>query len=161
MIILIESVILCAAFTVMVFIMSRKPIKTLYNYPPKIQERVKSLEEYKDSIPTKKNKIAVKFIACVLFVLVLGLILRFINGYMTFLMAFGYGFLLWTIVNLWDVIVLDIIWFCHDPHFVFKGTEDMVKDYHDYWFHIKGFFIGEVLALVVCALSGVVVHFIF
>ena len=161
MIILIESVILCVAFTIMVFIMSRKPIKTLYNYPPKIQERVKSLDEYKDSIPTKKNKIAVKLIACVLFVLVLSLILRFVNGYTTFLMAFGYGFLLWTIVNLWDVIVLDIIWFCHDPHFVFKGTEDMVKDYHDYWFHIKGFFIGEVLALVVCALAGVVVHFIF
>ena len=161
MIVLIESVILCVAFTIMVFIMSRKPIKTLYNYPPKIQERVKSLDEYKDSIPTKKNKIAVKLIACVLFVLVLSLILRFVNGYTTFLMAFGYGFLLWTIVNLWDVIVLDIIWFCHDPHFVFKGTEDMVKDYHDYWFHIKGFFIGEVLALVVCALAGVVVHFIF
>ena len=161
MIILIESVILCVAFTIMVFIMSRKSIKTLYNYPPKIQERVKSLDEYKDSIPTKKNKIAAKLIACILFVVIISLILRFINGYTTFLTAFGYGFLLWTIVNLWDVIVLDIIWFCHDPHFVFKGTEDMVKDYHDYWFHIKGFFIGEVLALVVCALSGVVVHFIF
>ena len=161
MIILIESIILCVAFTIMVFIMSRKPIKTLYNYPPKIQERVKSLDEYKDSIPTKKNKIAAKLIASVLFVVILSLILRFINGYTTFLTAFGYGFLLWTIVNLWDVIVLDIIWFCHDPQFVFKGTEDMVKDYHDYRFHIKGFFIGEVLALVVCALSGLVVHFIF
>ena len=161
MIVLTESVILCGLFTLMVFIMSRKPINTLYNYPPKIQERVKSLDEYKDSVPTKKNKIAVKLIACVLFVVILSLILRFINGYTTFLTAFGFGFLLWTIVNLWDVIVLDIIWFCHDPRFVFKGTEDMVKDYHDYWFHIKGFFIGEVLALVVCALAGLVVHFVF
>ena len=82
------------------------------------------------------------------------------NGYTTFLQAFGCGFLLWTIVNLWDAVVLDMIWFCHDPHFVFKGTEDMVSDYHDYWFHIKGFFIGEVLALVVCALAGLVVQYI-
>ena len=52
------------------------------------------------------------------------------------------------------------VWFCHDKHFVIKGTEDMVKDYHDYWFHIKGFFIGEVLALAVCALSGVIVQFV-
>ena len=161
MIVLTESVILCGLFTLMVFIMSRKPINTLYNYPPRIQERVKSLDEYKDSVPTKKNKIAVKLIACILFVVILSLIWRFINGYTTFLAAFGFGFLLWTIVNLWDVIVLDIIWFCHDPRFVFKGTEDMVKDYHDYWFHIKGFFIGEVLALVVCALAGLVVHFVF
>ena len=144
----------------MVFVISRKPINTLYNYPPKIQERVRSLEEYKDAVPTKKNKIAVKLIACILFVVILSLILRYINGYTTFSAAFGWGFLLWTIVNLWDVIVLDIIWFCHDPRFVFKGTEDMVKDYHDYWFHIKGFFIGEGLALFVCALSGMVVHFV-
>ena len=48
MILIIESVVLCLIFTIMVYIMSRDPIKTLYNYPPKIQERVKSLDEYKD-----------------------------------------------------------------------------------------------------------------
>ena len=64
-------------------------------------------------------------------------------------------------VTFWNAIVLDIIWFCHDPHFVFKGTEDMVKDYHDYLFHIKGFFIGEGLALIVCAMVGLVVQFLF
>lgn len=121
---------------------------------------MKTLDEYKDVIPTQKNKIAAKLIACILFVVILSLIMRFINGYTTFLEAFGYGFLLWTIINLWDALVLDLIWFCHDPHFVFKGTEDMVNDYHDYWFHIKGFFIGEGLALIVCTLSGLIVHFI-
>ncbi len=160
MVFLIESIILCAAFTLMVFVMSRKPINTLYNYPPKIQERVKSLDEYKDQIPTEKNKVVAKIGACILFLIAISLILRFVNGYTTFLQTFVYGFLLWTIVNLWDAIVLDIIWFCHDPYFVFKGTEDMVKDYHDYGFHIKGFFIGEGLALVVCALAGLVVQFI-
>ena len=160
MIIAIESAVLCLVFTLMVYLMSREPIKSLYNYPPKIQERVKSLDEYKDRIPTQKNKLAAKLGACVLFIVVLSLILRYVNGYTTFLQAFGYGFLLWTIVNLWDAIVLDIIWFCHDPHFVFKGTEDMIADYHDYWFHIKGFFIGEALALVVCAAAGLVVQFV-
>ena len=160
MILVIEGIVLCGLFFLMVFLMSRNPIKELYNYPPAIQERVKSLEEYKDQIPTKKNKIWVKLIASVLFVVVLSLILRYINGYTTFLEGFGYGFLLWTVVNLFDAIVLDIIWFCHDPHFVIKGTEDMVKDYHDYWFHIKGFFIGEALALIVCALSGLIIQFI-
>ena len=159
MIIAIESIVLCLVFTLMVYFMSRDPIKTLYNYPPKIQERVKTLDEYKDKIPTQKNKLAAKLGACVLFVAVLSLILRYVNGYTTFLQAFGYGFLLWTIVNLWDAVVLDILWFCHDPHFVFKGTEDMVSDYHDYGFHIKGFFIGEALALVVCALAGLVVQY--
>ncbi|MCR5006646.1 MAG: hypothetical protein K6A77_12160 [Clostridiales bacterium] len=160
MILAIESIVLCAVFTLMVYFMSREPIKTLYNYPPKIQERVRSLDTYKDQIPTQKNKVAAKLCASVLFVIILSLILRYVNGYTTFLKAFGYGFLLWTIVNLWDLVVLDILWFCHDPHFVFRGTEDMVSDYHDYWFHTKGFFIGESLALVVCALAGLIVCFI-
>ena len=140
--------------------MSREPIKTLYNYPPKIQERVRSLDEYKDKIPTQQNKLAAKITALILFVIILSLILRCVNGYTTFIEGFGYGFLLWTVVNLYDAIVMDIIWFCHDPHFVFKGTEDMVKEYHDYWFHIKGFFIGEGLALIVCLLSGLIIQFI-
>ena len=143
MIIVIESIVLCAMFTIMVYAISREPIKTLYNYPPKIQERVKSLNEYKDKIPTQENKIMAKVFASILFLIIICVVLRYINGYKTFIEAFGYGFLLWSVVNLYDAVVLDIIWFCHDKHFVFKGTEDMGKEYHNYWFHIKGFFIGE------------------
>ena len=160
MIIVIESIILCALFTLMVYIMSREPIKTLYNYPPKIQKRVMSLDEYKDKIPTRENKIVAKIFASILFLIIICVVLRYINGYTKFIESFGYGFLLWTVVNLYDAIVLDIIWFCHDKHFVFKGTEDMVKEYHNYWFHIKGFFIGETLALIICAFAGVIIHFI-
>lgn len=160
MIILIESIGLCTLFTLMVYIMSREPIKTLYNYPPKIQERVKTLDEYKDKIPTQKNKLAAKLGASVIFLAIICAVLRYINGYTTFIESFGYGFLLWTIVNLYDAIVLDIIWFCHDKHFVFKGTEDMIDEYHNYWFHIKGFFIGEGLALIICALAGIIIHFV-
>ena len=76
MIIVIESVALCLIFTLMVYLMSRDPIKTLYNYPPKIQERVKSLDVYKDQIPTQKNKAAAKIIASILFVIILSLIQR-------------------------------------------------------------------------------------
>ena len=160
MIIIIESIILCLLFTVMVYFMSREPIKTLFNYPPKIQERVKSLSEYKDKIPTKENKVTTKILACIVFLIIICIVLRFINGYTTFIDSFKCGFLLWTIVNLWDVIVLDIIWFCHDKHFVFKGTEDMVSEYHNYLFHIKGFFIGEGLALIICLLAGIIIQFI-
>ena len=160
MIIVIESIILCTLFTLMVFIISREPIKTLYNYPPKIQERVKSLDEYNDKISTQENKIVVKIFASILFLVIICVVLRYINGYTTFIESFEYGFLLWTVVNLYDAIVLDILWFCHDKHFVFKGTEDMINEYHNYWFHIKGFFIGEILALGICSLAGVIIQFV-
>ncbi len=160
MILVIESIILCLIFTIMVYIMSRKPIATLYNYPPKIQERVKSLDEYKDKIPTEENKIGAKIGASIMFLIILCVLLRYVNGCTTFIDSFINGFILWSVVNLWDLIVLDIIWFCHDPYFVFKGTEDMVDEYHNYLFHIKGFFIGEFLALFVCAIVGLMVQFI-
>lgn len=35
----VESLIACALFTLFVFLMSRNPIKTIFNYPPAIIER--------------------------------------------------------------------------------------------------------------------------
>ena len=160
MIIAIESIILCLIFSIMVYIISKDPIKTLYNYPPKIQERVKSLDSYKDKIPTQENKIIAKIFASILFLIIICVVLRYINGYTTFVKSFEYGFLLWTIVNSYDAIVLDIIWFCHDEQFVIEGTEDMVDEYHNYLFHIKGFFIGECLALIICAIAGLIIQFV-
>ena len=160
MIIFIESILLCILFTILVYIMSRKPINTLYNYPPNIIERVKTLDEYKNDIPTNSKKISTKIIASILFIIILSLILGYVNGYTTFIDTFKYGFILWSIVNLYDLLVMDILWFCHDPYFIFKGTEDMIDDYHDYFFHFKGFLIGELIAIIVCIISGLIVEFI-
>ena len=159
-IIVIETIILCGLFTIMVYMISREPIKTLYNYPPKIQERVKTLEEYKDKIPTNKNKIIAKLTASILMIAIISLIMRYINGYNTFIDGFKYSFIIWTIINIYDAIILDCIWFCHSKRFVFKGTEDMEKEYHNYWFHIKGSLIGEILGLIVCTIVGLVVSII-
>ncbi len=67
MTIAIECVVLCIIFTLMVYVISREPIKILYNYPPKIQERVKLLDEYKDKIPTQENKVVAKVFASIFF----------------------------------------------------------------------------------------------
>lgn len=157
MIILIEAIVFCIVFTLMVLIMSKDPIKTLYNYPPKIQERVKSLEEYKDKIPTQNNKIAIKILAIIVIIIIASVVMRFVNGYTDFLTGFKYSYLLWTIVNWYDALIMDCLWFCQDKRFVLKGTEDMEKDYHNYWFHIKGAIIGQVIGLVACLLIGLIV----
>ena len=39
MVFLIESVVACAFFTLFVFLMSRDPVKTIFNYPTAIIER--------------------------------------------------------------------------------------------------------------------------
>ena len=40
---LIESLVACALFTLFVFLMSRNPIKSIFNYPPSIIERCDQL----------------------------------------------------------------------------------------------------------------------
>ena len=61
--------------------MSKNPIKTLYNYPPKVIEKVKSLDEYKDKVPTTKNMVLAKTTVAITIVIIVSLILRYINGY--------------------------------------------------------------------------------
>ena len=160
MIIIIETIILCILFTTMVYIMSKEPIKTLYNYPPKIQERVKELEEYKDKIPTTKNMLAAKIGVSIFIIIIVSLIMRYINGYTTFIDAFKNSLLIWTIINIYDALILDCLWFCQSKKFIFKGTEDMTEEYKNYWFHIKESLIGEVIGAIVCILIGLIVSII-
>jgi hypothetical protein len=155
---LIESLFACAAFTLMVYLMSRNPIKQLFNYPPAIIERCKSLGLVDDSNrPGGPVFYAKKLVALLLFGLLLGLLVRYVNGCTTFWCGVLTAYALWCVVNWFDAFVLDCLWFCHDKHFVIPGTEDMVSAYHDYWFHIKGGLIGMVLAFPPALVAGVVV----
>lgn len=43
---LIESLITCAIFTLSVFLMSKTPIKSIFNYPPAINERCDQLHNF-------------------------------------------------------------------------------------------------------------------
>ncbi|MBO6044337.1 MAG: hypothetical protein J6P69_00600 [Bacteroidales bacterium] len=155
---LIESLIACAIFTLFVFLMSRDPVKTIFNYPPAIIERCKQLGLVDEgNRPGGKGFYAKKVAALLVFGVLLGLLVRYVNGCTTFWCGALTAYAIWCVVNWFDAIVLDCIWFCHDPHFVIKGTEDMTRDYHDYWFHIKGALIGMVLAIPAALIAGLVV----
>ena len=126
---LIESLISCALFTLFVFLMSRNPIKSIFNYPPAIIQRCDKL----------------------------GLVVKYINGRTTFWCGVLTAYALWVVVNWFDALVMDCIWFCHDKHFVIPGTEDMTDAYHDYGFHIKGALIGMALGIPAALAAGLVV----
>ena len=46
---LLESIAACALFSLFVFLMSRDPVKTVFNYPPAIIERCRQLGLVDDS----------------------------------------------------------------------------------------------------------------
>ena len=136
----IESLIACALFTLFVFLMSRNPIKTIFNYPPAIIERCDQLGLVDASNrPGGASFYIKKIVAMMVFGVLLGLLVRYINGCETFWCG------------------LDCLWFCHDKHFVIPGTEDMTDAYHDYWFHIKGALIGMLLGIPAALVAGGIV----
>ena len=157
MIFLVESLLACALFTLFVFLMSRDPIKTIFNYPPAIIERCRRLglvdEGNRPGGPVFYVK---KTAAIILFGVLLGLLVRYVNGCTSFFGGSLTAYALWNVVNWFDAIVLDCIWFCHDRHFVIPGTEDMKAEYHNYMFHIKGSLIGMLLGIPAALVAGLI-----
>ena len=155
MVFLIESLVACAVFTLFVFLMSRDPIKIVFNYPPAIIERCDKLGLVDaGNRPGGVFFYVKKVVAMMIFGILLGLLVRYVNGCKTFWYGALTAYALWVVVNWFDAIVLDCIWFCHDKHFVIPGTEDMVGEYHNYWFHIKGSLIGMLLGIPAAIVAG-------
>ena len=155
MVFLIESLVACAVFTLFVFLMSRDPIKIIFNYPPAIIERCDKLGLVDASNkPGGVTFYVKKVTAMAIFGVLLGLLVKYVNGCTTFWYGALTAYALWVVVNWFDAIVLDCIWFCHDKHFVIPGTEDMVGEYHNYWFHIKGSLIGMLLGIPAAIMAG-------
>lgn len=155
MVILVESIVLCMLFSISSIMMLKDPLIQIHNYPPAIIERVIQLGlTDKSNRGRSKKTIIKKICAAILVGIIFALVVHHVNGASSFVEGFGYTYLLWAIVNVYDVVVLDIIVFCHCKRFVLPGTEDMVKDYHDYWFHIKGGFMGILYGLPVALIVG-------
>ena len=123
---LIESIVACAVFTLFVFLMSRNPIKSIFNYPPAIIERCDELGLVDASNRPGGAAFYVKKVtAMIISGVLLGLLVRYVNGSTTFWCGALTAYALWMVVNWFDAFVLDCLWFCHDKHFVISGTEDM------------------------------------
>lgn len=158
MVFIIESVVLCVIFTILILSQMKKPLGTiLHSYPPAIVDRVIDLglvEDKDRKTPSRVKAIKKKWPALIFLGILIGVFAYFVNGADTFLKGFAVSYGLWSVVDWYDAFILDIGWFCHSKKVKIPGTEDMEKDYKDYWFHIKGSLVGMVLGLPACFIAG-------
>ncbi len=80
--------------------------------------------------------------------------MAYLSGCREFADTFFHVFMLFFVVNIYDMLVLDWGVFCHSKKLRIPGTEDMDEDYTDYLFHVKGAMKGTIIGVVVALLSG-------
>jgi hypothetical protein len=164
MIIGIECIILCILLTLIVVISTKKnPIGDLHNAHPKIQERVRTLPKYRNLVSEKplstieriKKKLPLAIIVFILFVAIVKL-----DGVDSFLSGFIYSFILWSVVKLYVVFILDILWYAHSPSFWIDGTKDMINEYRDYGFYLssipRSLCAGAIIALIIGGIIAII-----
>ena len=79
-------------------------------------------------------------------------------------MAFYHTFILFLIVNIYDLFILDLIFFCNYKKVIIKGTEDMIKECKNPRHHIKravigigfGGLVGFLVSLLIALLNRII-----
>lgn len=158
LVIMIECLIGIALFTaVIVSLTLKNPLTSVGDYPPAIQKKCIELGLVSDRKKrfTKADYIR-KGAALIVFAVFLAFVVHTFNGADTFLEGFGISYLIWLVVDWYDALVLDCIWFCHSRKVRIPGTEDMAE-YKDYLFHIRQSCIGMLFGLPACLLVGMLV----
>ncbi|MBQ8131246.1 MAG: hypothetical protein IJ193_02010 [Bacilli bacterium] len=147
------SIIGCIIFTIVIVTLTLKnPLLMVHGYPTKIREKVEEMgliEKEDSSIPKK--------IFAVLFFGFLFGVLMYVRFQCTeFQEAFFNTYIIWNVINWYDALIIDCLWFCHSEGVKIKGTEDM-KEYSDMKFHLIGGLKGMILGIPVSVVSGLVI----
>lgn len=139
MVLFVQCIVCCILFTIVILPAQYKnPINMIMSYPPQIIKRVEELPQYKGTIKQReKSHISKKVVGLIFFVIVLSA-LAYFSGCRSFGETFIHVFILFFVVNIYDLVVLDWGVFCHSKKLRIPGTEDMEKEYKNYYFHVKG-----------------------
>lgn len=159
---IIESVVLCAAFHTGIYLVIKyRPEVEIYSYPPAITQRWIDLGKVPvKKVPSRAERIKKKWPLALMLGIILGAVVYFLNGCRSFISGFMVSYALWLVVDWYDALILDCIWFCHSKTCRLAGTEDLLDAYHDYAYYIRSSVLGMVIGLPICLLIGAVVQII-
>lgn len=159
---LLFGVILSATlFTLIVVVARVNPEILLKDYPPDIQAKYGPMSER-----SKRQRLAV---AIVFFAIVIGTVVWSFQGVGTnqegdirFAAAFVHLFVMFSVFNLLDWLVLDwLISVKIRPGFIILPGTEGLAGYGDYGFHFRGFLIGIVISLLVSLVVAAIIAALF
>lgn len=165
MILFIECIIGCLLFVAgIVGSVLKNKVFWLQEYAPTVQQRFLELHPEHKVSSKSESKIGLiikKTVACIFFVALLS-VMVYIAGARDFKTGFCYCYIIWFVVNLFDVVVLDIGILAHWKKCRLPGTEDMDEEYKsNYRKSIVDGFAGIVIGLVVALVVGWIMMLLF
>lgn len=161
MLLLIQGLILCVIFSAAILpAQYRNPLSQFASYPAAIKHRVYELPQYKEYISSVERKNWKRKMAGTLVCTVVFALIAWFSGAQTFLSAFFHVFILFLSVNLFDLIILDLIIFRHSKKLIIAGTEDLREEYRNPTHHIIGALKGVVIGTAVSLISALFVLFL-
>ena len=125
MIIVLQLILFCALFTLMVRIgVGSSALNGLYFYPEPVQEKVYELGlTDRKTVARKRKRFMIAFFAVMAAALVL--IIRVWNGIQYFGPAYLQALIFLEVMNWYDGIVIDRLWVGHSRFWVIPGTEEI------------------------------------
>ena len=123
--IVLQLVLFCALFTLMVKLAVRNnALNALYFYPKPVQERVYQLGlTDKETVARKRKRFMIPFLLVLLAALLL--IIGLWNGIHDYRPAYFQMLLFLEVMNWFDGIVIDRLWVGHSRLWIIPGTEDI------------------------------------
>ena len=156
MTVLIESIIACVLFTVIVIIATRSRREAFVNdYPPVITENLRDMRMIAEKPTSGKSDIIRKLISIIIFAIIFALVLRFVNGISEFAEGALTAYLLWLVVDWYDFLVIDVL--CAPFDKFYRAAKVSAFDRSAVWFHFKGSVKGMMIGIVFAPLVGLAV----
>lgn len=161
MYLIIESILLCLIFFLICFLGTgndEKNIKSFDSYPDKIQDIIMKNEDLKSKITIKSSR--VYFILNILIFSIILFFFGFIIRSNSFKVNFINILILGQVLNAFDFLFIDMIWWRNTKRVRFKGTENLDIEYKNPKKHIRAFIKGIFMFIIVALIDGLVLSFL-
>ena len=139
-----------------------KNMRGFRSYPKEVQELVKNDMHLASLVPTTVNMINVFVSNAVMFSVVfciVGIILKYTVGFSDFLDALIY-FIIWgQVLNLFDLLVIDLLWWRNTPRIRFSCAQDK-NLYQNPKVHVDSFVRGIVMFFISAVIAAGIVSLI-
>lgn len=160
MLLIIECIIICFMMWFVCFLLTgtdEKNLIGLRSYPLEIQKMIRNNEKYKNKVK-QTNMIKVFIMNVIMFVIVLFIFGIFIKSN-DFKTNFINIFILGEVLNLFDLVVIDLLWWRNTKRIRFKDIPEK-EIYQNPKQHIDSFLRGIIMYLLVAIIDGIILTII-